>query len=225
MTDNTDTLAERDEIETLLPWYATGRLDSDDADRVAAGLERYPDLRARLERIHAERERSAESNVAIVVPPQDAAADRLIADVRRRRRAAQPVNGNGLLSLLRGAFASPVAMRWAMAAAVLVVVAQTAVIVSLVATSDVGEYRAATGQPAAVAPGSVVLVRFSGTATAPAIADLLAEHDMTIVDGPRADGFFTVRIGSATMSDADRQRRIGLLRQRADLIAFVTVGR
>jgi hypothetical protein len=116
-------------------------------------------------------------------------------------------------------------MRWAMAAAVLVVVVQAAVIISLVATSDVGGYRAATGQPSEVAPGSVVLVRFTGTATAPAIADLLAEHDMTVVDGPRADGFFTVRIGSATMSDADRQRRIGLLRRRADLVAFVTAGR
>ena len=42
---------------------------------------------------------------------------------------------------------------------------------------------------------------------------------MTILDGPTASGFFTVRIGPETMSEAERNAKIEALKSRRDVVA------
>ena len=68
MTDTPQTLSERDEIEMLLPWYVTGRLDAPDHVRVEAWLKRDPSLARQLDHIADDRAQSVLSNEALALP-------------------------------------------------------------------------------------------------------------------------------------------------------------
>ena len=48
---------ERDEAETLLPWYAKGALDAVNRQRVEDALSRWPELRESLRLVQEDQER------------------------------------------------------------------------------------------------------------------------------------------------------------------------
>ena len=45
---------------------------------------------------------------------------------------------------------------------------------------------------------------------------------MKIVEGPRVERLFKVRIGPANLSNSDRQRLLAALSARGDLVVFAT---
>ena len=65
MSDDTTAAAEREEIEMLLPWYVSGRLDADDRARVERHLARDASLRLQLDLIGAERQEAIAANEAL----------------------------------------------------------------------------------------------------------------------------------------------------------------
>jgi hypothetical protein len=218
-------LSEREEIELLLPWYVMGRLDRADAARVEACLAQDADLARQLELIRAEQDQSLAGNAAIAERPASN-VNRLMADVAKRRVARAPA-ARPLWDRMRDLFALPETgtMRWAAAAAAVLIVVQAGAIGTMLVRQTDSYLPASGGSPAGApttaTPGTVALVGFVGGATTSAVVELLAAQDMSIVDGPNASGFFTVRIGPGDMSAAERAAKLDLLKRRGDIVAEI----
>jgi anti-sigma factor RsiW len=230
MSANANVPSEREEVELLLPWYVMGRLDPADAARVEQCLARDPDLARQFQLIREEHEQSMRGNEAIADRPASN-VDRLLADVATRRaarpdvaqpRAARAPVGRSIWEQLKGLFEMPPvgAVRWAGAAAALLIVVQAGIIATMVVRQPTS-YAPASGGSETSGRGTVALVGFVGGATASAVIDLLAAHDLAILDGPAAGGLFTVRLGPETMSEAERNAKIEALKARRDVVTAV----
>jgi anti-sigma factor RsiW len=190
-----------------------GRLDDADAARVEACLARDPDLAKQFRLIRDEHDQSVRGNEAIADRPTRN-ADRLLADVARRR-APRVATAPSLWERIQEFFG---AVRWAGAAAALLIVVQAGTIGTMVVRQP-GSYAPASGRVATPERGTVALVGFAGGATTSAVVDLLAAHGMSMLDGPDASGLFTLQIGPATMSEAERNAKIDVLKSRGDVVA------
>ncbi len=209
-----------DDIEMLLPWYVTNKLESSDRALVEGYLERHPAMKDRLDAIRQERDETVFLNEQAPGKPT-MSADRFMAEVAGVSSARR----SGVVSWIKGLFQLPATggVRWAGVAAVFLILVQAAVIVKLVGLKDDGNYRQASGTGQLQTTGSAVLVRFTDGATVSGIAKMLSDLDMEIMDGPKAGGLFRVWIGPVNISQAERESRVRALRTRKDLVFFVTV--
>lgn len=224
--NTTENPGERDEIEMLLPWYATGKLDQTDVRRVETYLARHPEMRSRLSLNLAERSETAHVN-GPVNEPSDQTVDRFMAQIGRTKARATAARRESVGDWMRRMLAVPLfghgGMQWAAVAAALVILVQAAVILSRLRAPEPGiSYEVAGGRSETVAPGTYVDVRFAGDVPLARIAAAISELNVTIAGGPRAGGFFLVRIGPAKMSKDEIQRTIAALRKRSDVVQFVT---
>ena len=207
-------------IEQLLPWYVTGKLDASGRADVENALKRFPELRAQLKLIQAEMVGTVKLNEAMAMPRADA-TERFMDLVQKevqRRTPAKPAPFKGLLEWLALQLAGP--PRWAVAAAVLAIVVQAALIGGLVVERQGnGFYTAGGGENRS--EGTLVLARFSDGVTLAVLTERLAALDIAIVDGPKAGGMFTLRIGQDDMAVAERDRKIAALKSDASFVVFV----
>jgi hypothetical protein len=72
---------------------------------------------------------------------------------------------------------------------------------------------ASHGQVAPSVQGSFVIVRFAPQASAADITRFLDANKATIVDGPKADGIFRVRVGSAVLPKEEIARVAAQMQQ------------
>lgn len=226
MTNESDTLSEREEIEALLPWYATGKLDAADATRVEDYLSRHPAMRRQLALIDEDRNAASRINAAIT-PPRTLSADRVLERARGQASSAiaKPA-WSAVYERLRDFFSAPSAasVQWAAGAAAVIVLAQAAIIGGLIHERPQGGYETASGGASQAADGVRVLVRFQKDARLDAIAAALAKLDMRIVDGPKPGELFVVRIADAAATDADKAARIARLRDLPLVEVVVQMG-
>jgi hypothetical protein len=213
--ERVEKLSERDEIEALLPWYVSGRLDAKSHARVERYMEAHPEVRAHLALAREEEDAAIAANEAIAAPGRDA-LDRLRASVAAAPRR-KPVAG--LLSQISDRFAdwlagfAPPQLAWAGAAAALVLALQAGVIAGLVMERvATPTYQTAGGGEERAGEGLELLVGFSATATAQEITDLLTRLDAVVTDGPKA-GLYRLRFPGAKDSDEDRKKAIEALNQ------------
>jgi anti-sigma factor RsiW len=207
-------------IEQLLPWYVTGKLEASERLEVEAALKRFPELRAQLDLIQAEMAGTVKLNEAMAMPQADA-TERFMDLVQKdmqRPAPAKPQPFKGLLDWLTLQLAGP--PRWAVAAAVLAIVVQAALIGGLVVERQEGGFHTAGGGETR-SEGTLVLARFSDGVTLAVLTERLAAQGITIVDGPKAGGLFTLRIGPDGMSVAERDKKIADLKANADFVVFV----
>jgi len=227
MSENgTGRSAERDEIEMLLPWYVTGTLSDDDRVRVERYLADHPEAAQQLELIREEQDETVAVNEALGTMPAGA-LDKLLAQIEETdgpaiARAQRP----GLLETLAGwlaIFNTPV-LKFAAAAAAIVIVAQAVVIGSLVRDEGPASYETASA-PTEVAPavGTRLLIAFAEGATAAQITGLLEEIEGTIVSGPKAGGLFEVRISETELTDSAVESVVAGLKQRTNIIRYVAI--
>lgn len=222
MSEQTTEEIEREEIEMLLPWYATGRLGRADRERVASYLARHPQLLRQLDLVRAEREETVAVNEALGAPAAGA-LDRLTAGLpaaRGRRWRA----GAATFQRLADFFVAPTAtgVRWAAVAVAALVAVQAATIGALLYDRG-GSHQAASGQE--TGDGVAALVVFTDEATAPAISRLLAEFGANIVDGPKPGGVYKVRLRMEDRSPAAREARLRALAERRDIVRAVLPSR
>ena len=197
-----------DDIEVLLPWYAAGTLDPQEADRVAAAVAADAGLARRLDLCREEMIGTVAVNESLGVPSARA-AERLIAAIGRdRRREPQAA---GLISWLAGL--SPRAYAFAGAAAAAVILLQAGVIARL-ALQDGAQPGGGTYQPASMPPapmpvpaqiGAFARVKFGSSASLADLSRFLDGRRAEIVGGPR-DGFYRVRISPDTVTKEDLDR-------------------
>jgi anti-sigma factor RsiW len=222
MSDDTTAAAEREEIEMLLPWYVSGRLDAADRARVEGYLARDAGLRHQLDLVRAERQEVIAANEALRTPSAGA-LDRLMASLPPRRPSlAERLGLSALNQTVADFFAAPSVrgVRFAAVAAALLLLAQAAVITTLLVRGDGGgTYQTASGQNDD--KGVSALVVFAEDARLPAISRVLADLDASIVDGPKPGGVYKVRIRTADRSDAAREALLRKLAERRDVVRSV----
>jgi anti-sigma factor RsiW len=230
MSRETNPMREREDIELLLPWYVTGRLSAEDRARVEACLQRDPDLARQLP-LAAEESLEARRSAEATPVPAGLSVERTLAKaLAQERRQQKPavtsrtVSQPGVLERLKEALRDFLVLpegniRFAAVAALAVIAVQGAAIATFVASRD-STYQVAGGA-AVPSAGTFALVRFTDAATAKAITDLLAARDMAIADGPKAGGFYRVRVGTSELAAAERDRRLAGLRSETALVSLV----
>lgn len=213
---------EIDDVDLLLPWRATGRLDPAESARLDRLIAEDADIARRL--ALAEEEMDETRAVVEALPaPSSRARDRVFARIAEIEGRRAPARAAGLLSRIGEFFASlsPQTMAWSAAAATVVVTLQAGLIAGLLLTTspEPGTYGTASGT--ATAEGTYVLVGFAPGASAAQITALLTERGAAIVEGPLPGGLYRVRVARQAISAEEREKLAAPLRARSDVIAFV----
>jgi anti-sigma factor RsiW len=224
MSEQTAEESEREEIEMLLPWYVTGKLEQADRAKVERYLDQHPHMSAQLDLARAEQEQSVLLNEALGAPPA-AAIDRLMASLPAARPSlVQRITSSPVFQAVADFFAAPTTqgVRWGAIAAAALVVVQATVITTLIVRSG-GTYQTASGQSAE--EGIPALVVFAGEAKAADISALLAEFDASIVDGPKPGGVYKIRLRTADRSQAAQDAILRRLAERRDIVRAVLPSR
>jgi anti-sigma-K factor RskA len=201
---------EREEIESLLPWYAAGTLSRRDNARVEQALANDNELARQFEMVREELGETIRVNETLGAPSARAMTalfEKIDAEPARAPAAAS-FNLMARVSEFMASF-SPRTLAYAGGVAAIALMLQAGVIGTLI-----GE-RTGTAPDLASAPASVTatqgveaLIRFSPQANAAEIAEFLNANKATIVGGP-ADGFFRVRVPAKKEQTAEIVKKLG----------------
>ena len=209
---------DRAEISMLLPWYAAGTLSAAETRRVAAAIERDPELASRLEDIRDEAAETLLLNESIAAPSRRA-ADRLFAAIDAEQaanpRVYAPKFSFSEWLAEKIAQVRPRTLALAGAAAAAVIVLQAGLLAGTFTGRESAGFQTATA-PQNLSQGPRILVSFIPEASLADIEALLRDAGGSIVAGPQA-GMYTVQIG-AEHGDVDRV--IQMLRDRPQIVRF-----
>ncbi len=212
-----ETMRENDELLLLLPWYATGKLSTEQHARVEKALANDSFLQSQLALIEEELTADREDHEAMPLP-RSLSADALLA-----RAGLQHQAGTSLWSRLQDGMASLWSgpARLVTAAALVLIVGQFLVMGGLVMENRAANYHLAKGQ--AGQARVVALVRFDDAATMKNISDALAHQGFHIVDGPRADSFYSLSVtgDGREPTDEERQQALGKLKAMTGIVTSV----
>jgi len=210
-----------DAMAELAPFYVAGTLSAAETALFEAALAKDPELVRNVAAARAEREEVLALNEAMPTP-SPRAMDALFA-----RIDAEPTRNPSFLSrldlgaALAGLF-SPRALGWAAAAACLLVAVEGGMLATRQASSpSAGFATASRPDETARGAGSFALIAFAPTANADAISSVLTGAGAQIVEGPRAGGFYRIRLGGPDLAAIEAQRRLDALRQASAVVRFV----
>jgi len=187
------------EVQSLLPWYLTGRLDPSDLTRVEAHLSACAECQAEAKAEHRLAEEIA--GLSPAEPMRD--VEHGWARMRRQIEIDAPIHprawavsrwlGGGLAEVGRQWRGSAPSLRWVMAAQFgLLVVAASAL---LLPAAHPARYRA-LGARLAAAPGNVVVI-FRPEAREKDLRATLTTNDARLVDGPTASDAYLLHVPAA----------------------------
>ena len=200
---------QRDAVEALLPWYATGTLDEPNRRQVEEALLRWPELRASLRLVEEDLSETVAVNEGLGAPSPRAWTRISAAMEADPRRCPASVRFASLARLLGlGAEAQPTRIAWIAAAAALVIVVEGAAIVALAPSRSDTTYRTATEKPK---EGTDVLIAFAPDARISDISAFLEERHASIDEGPRG-GMYRVGFGDRRLSKEETEALIKNLR-------------
>ena len=207
---------EPDDIEGLLPWHATGTLNSRDARRVDDALKRDPELARQYAVIQDEIAETIHVNESLGAPSSRAMQKLFTAidaePVRSSRRSSNVIASiaDMIVSL------SPRTLAYSVAIGAFAIVLQAGVIGAIV-TRAPGGYEIASAPTQAVR-GTPVLVRFQPDARLADITQFLDGYGALIVTGPKA-GMFRIQFGDKTLAKTDAEALVKTL-QGVKIVSF-----
>jgi len=209
---------DREEIATLLPWYATARLDAADMARVETALKSDPALARQLALIEEDRHETVLGNEALGLP-SSGLADRLMARIEAESPAPSRIvaTGRGFIGRIGGFVAGLTSRQlgYAAVAAALLIAVQAAVITGQAIDNHGVKVRLASSKENTTAQ---VMVSFVPTANLADVEKLLAEHNATIVKGPAGSGLYELHLNDEPDGKAEITKAIAALSKRTDLI-------
>jgi len=227
MTKAVEKFTEREEIEMLLPWYVSGRLDAGEHERVERFLAQHPDMEMQLRLIGAEQDETITSNEAIGGAPAGA-IDRLRQSVAAEgKRLTFASIKQSIWGELTNLFTLPTprAVQWAGIAAAIVIVAQAAMIGGLMNTGkDLAggvRYQTASGGQS---EGTRVLVQFAPALSNVRLSEFLRAEKAEIVAGPKPGGIYEVRISARKLSQSEIDNALKRLKASKDMITLIMPG-
>lgn len=222
MTDRREQGPDADDVEALLPWLASGRLDLEDAQRVRTRLGADAELMRRFALVEDERAATVALNEALGAP--SAAATRRLFDGIDAEPARPAPGGGARWSSLRLrdllGRRPPGALTWGAAAAALIIAVQAGFIATLVTDhARAPSFQTASGPQTAAGTGSFALVGFAPTATAADITALLQGLKASIAEGPRA-GLYRVRLSDEPLARDALEAAVKTLRDAKTIVRF-----
>jgi len=175
---------EPQELEALLPWYATGTLSRRDANRVEQALASDRELARRYDLVREELVETIHLNETLGAPSART-MERLFAAIdaeearspRHRRWFDLGSRISEFLSIL-----TPRALAWSATTAAVAILVQAAVITAVLVKEQGSPSEA--GLASAPSEGSYAVVRFAPEATADDITKFLGAYKATLVEGP-----------------------------------------
>jgi len=200
---------EPSEVELLLPWYAAGRLNARDARRVEEELARDPALARQYGVIREEYAETIALNESLGAPSGNA-MQKLFAAIDAEPERRRPVTA-GWPARISGFFSdlSPRTLAWSAALGAIVVVAQAAVIGTVLLKNPAGHFQTASlsmNEPVVRSLGGAAppraLVRFAPDARVGDITALLDKYQASII-GNASGGMFRLQFGDQAMSKDD----------------------
>lgn len=227
MTDTSSRNMEASEVELLLPWYVSGKLDAADVMRVEAYLAEHPEMQLQVDLIREDMDVVVRAN-EVISPSPARALDRIMREIEAtpqsqstRSRAQQATRGvvQFVEQWLGGV--GPRRLAFATIAAAALIVLQAGLIGGLMLQG----YR--TGQTYVTASGeqgqrgTFVLVQFKPGAELSAVTAFLERYDAQVVSGPISGGVFKLRMGDAPLDDNGRAALVKRIGGEAGLIEKV----
>jgi hypothetical protein len=212
---------EPSEIELLLPWHATGTLNTRDARRVEEALARDPDLAKQYAVIREEYAATVHLNESLGGPPPRAMLKLFAAiDAEPARKPSAWLTARARMASFFASL-SPRTIAWSASLAVLVLLLQAGVIAVMVAKNQPATYETASlnvNEPDSMTRAMVpaappaqrartpeaatpprALVRFAPDAHMADVTALLDSYHAQIVDGA-GGGMFRVQFGGRSMT-------------------------
>jgi hypothetical protein len=189
-----DKPADRNEVEDLLPWHATGTLSRRDAERVEKALADDQELARRFNLVREELSETILLNESLGAPSART-ADKLFAmiDAEPARMRARSLDLATRFADFVAGF-SPRTLAWSASAAVLAIVLQAGVLAGLLLKEQgEGDYQVASYGEATDTKDAYVLIRFAPTASADEITKFLDTHRVMLME-PKPGGLFRVRL-------------------------------
>jgi hypothetical protein len=215
-----------DDIEALLPWYAAGTLDAQEAGQVEAALAADAELGRRLDLVREEMTEVIVVNEALGVPSARVAENLFSAIDRERRTAREPAAGSRLAGWFADLF-SPRVTAFAAGAAVLLVVVEAGVIARLALQEHAppGGGYVIQSMPdthtRGFEIGAFAKVRFSPQASMAEVTRFLDGQKSLIVEGP-SDGQYRVRIGQDYVPKEDQERVVKEFQSAGSIVVSAT---
>jgi anti-sigma factor RsiW len=221
MTNTADRPPEGDDIDLLLPWYATDRLDPADRARIAEALATDPDLARRLALAEEELGATVEAHEALPAPSGRVRQDLFARIDALERTARGNAAGDGLVARILGFFEALSPRTTAMAAglAALLIVVQAGFLAGTLlperATFDVASHGGATSE------GSFAFVTFEPAASASQIVEALGAENARITEGPYPGGVFRVRLSTTRLDRAAFEEAVAKLTRHRGVVQLV----
>jgi anti-sigma factor RsiW len=211
---------DRDAIDELLPWHATGTLSRRDAAEVEKALAADPEMARRFGLVCDELAETIHLNESLGAPSARAMEKLFAAIDAEGTPACRPKVAGGFAARITDLFAafSPRSIAWASAAAAVVILLQAGVIGGVL-LHEHGTELASVAETAPTAAGSYALVRFAPQASAADITAFLDSRKAAIVDGPRG-GMYRVRVAEKTLSKEDLDRLVKAMQDDRAVVGF-----
>ncbi|HLG80470.1 MAG TPA: hypothetical protein VKY22_05605 [Bradyrhizobium sp.] len=199
---------EPSEVELLLPWHAAGRLSARDTRRVEDALATDPALARQYAVIQEEYAETIALNESLGAPSGNA-MQKLFAAIDAEPERRPPVTA-GWSARISGFFSSlsPRTLAWTATLGAVVVVAQAALIGTVLMKNPSGSFHTASlsmNEPVARSLDGTpprALVRFAPDARVADITALLDKYQASIIGNARG-GMFRLQFGDQTMSKDD----------------------
>ncbi|HUZ91338.1 MAG TPA: hypothetical protein VMU78_05480 [Methylocella sp.] len=216
--------AEFDHVESLLPWYASGKLAPEDIFRVERALAQMPELRRRYDLILEEREAAVAMNESLGAPsPQ--ALEKLLARIDGMAAAPKSKSFDvGRWLAERFSNWQPRSLAFAGTAVAFLAMIEAGLLATLYfgSAKDGATYQTASAsKPATGQVGTFVLIAFVPDATAAQILHFLDAHKASIVEGPIAGGIFRVQVCKKALTTKDRDAIVASMRNESTIVRFV----
>jgi len=215
---------ERYEIEALLPWHAAGTLNRRDSDRVEQAIAGDRELAHRYELVREELAETIHLNESLGAPSARA-MEKLFAAIdaeeARSPRRQRSLDLGARISEFLSQF-TPRTLAWSAAAALLAIVAQAAVIATVVLKEDTP---ASSGFKVAstIGQGSFAVVRFAPQATANDITHFLAAYKATLVEGPLKSGgsLYRIRLAETRLPANEVSKIVQQMQEESRIVGFI----
>jgi hypothetical protein len=210
---------ERQDIEALLPWHAAGTLNRRDTDRVEQALASDRELARRYDLVREELSETIHLNETLGAPSARA-MEKLFAAIEAEAPVVKKASFNvvGRVVEFMSSF-SPRTMAYAASAAMLLLVAQAAVLTTVAVRDQGGQARP---ELASADNGTqLAAVRFTANATLADVTRFLDANQATVVAGPRRGGLYDIQLSASPMPAADFARAIQRMKTESRIVDFI----
>jgi anti-sigma-K factor RskA len=213
---------ERQEIESLLPWHATGTLSRRDSLRVEQALADDRDLARHYDVVREELNETIHLNESLGAPSARA-MERLFAAIEAEAPAPRKSTFDlaGRISEFLSGF-SPRTLAWSATAAAVAILLQAAVLTSVVIKDhQTGQNFGLASQ--ATGDGTVAVVRFSPQASVAEITKFLDAHKAVMVDGPNMQkgGLYSIRLAVTGLPKAELIKLVQRMQAESKIVEFI----